>query len=393
MITVQEAKKLLQKHLIRGPKKISSLLESLGFFLAEDIFAPIDIPSFDNSAMDGYALSWSIEPTRKIKQDKVIQAGDSTSTSDSKEEAIRIFTGAPLPFGADTVIPQEWVTIDSDSLSFDTDKFKKGANVRIKGTQNKKGDRIATAGTLVTPGMVSLLASVGIAEVAIYKQPTVAVILTGNELQQVGQPLAEGKIYDANGPVLKAYLHQLGIEVTNMFFALDEPEALNKLIVETLDSHDILLLSGGISVGDYDFVKSGLLHAGVEELFYKVRQKPGKPLFAGQLDRKKWIFALPGNPASTLTCFNQYVKPCIQAWIGQEDTFKPNGTFPLAAAQNKPEGLTFFLKAKVEHEKVHILPGQESFNLISYGMANCFVEVDEQTTDLSAGDLVNVYYW
>jgi molybdopterin molybdotransferase len=393
MITVQEAKNLLQKHLIRGLKKNSPLLESLGFFLAEDIFAPIDIPSFDNSAMDGYALSWSSEPTRKLKQTIKIQAGDPTSTSVSSEEAVRIFTGAPLPHGTDTVIPQEWVVISSDRLTFDPDKFKKGSNARLRGAQNKKGDRIATAGTLITPGMVSLLASVGFAEVAIYKQPSVAVILTGNELQQVGQPLAEGKIYDANGPVLKAYLNQLGIDVANIFFALDEPEALNKLIVETLNSHDILLLSGGISVGDYDFVKSGLLQAGVEELFYKVRQKPGKPLFVGQLDREKWIFALPGNPASTLTCFNQYVKPCIQAWLGQDDTFKPQGTYPLVAAYAKPEGLTFFLKAKVEHEKVHILPGQESFNLISYGMANCFVEVDEQTTDLSAGNLVNVYYW
>jgi len=145
-------------------------------------------------------------------------------------------------------------------------------------------------------------------------------------------------------------------------------------------------------VGDYDYVKEGLQQAGVKELFYKVKQKPGKPLFVGQKEGQ-WIFALPGNPASTLTCFNQYVKPCIEAWMGKTEVWKPTGSFPLAEKFDKNASLTFFLKAKLENGKVTILPGQESFNLISYGSANCIAEISEEDQNLEQGSKVDLYEW
>jgi molybdopterin molybdotransferase len=393
MITVGVAKALIQEKFITGQKVKMLVQDALGFCLAEDVRAPLDVPSFDNSAMDGYAISWSEKKERILATGGLIQAGDQISSNPSPDSAVRIFTGAPIPQGTDTVIPQEWVSISDKKLSFDPSKFIRGSNVRYKGMQNRKGDVVATIGSPITPGMVGLLSSLGIAEVVVYNPPGVGIILTGNELQPVGNALAEGKIYDANGPVLHAYLKQMGIRDITLKQVMDDAGQLNLLILEMLERCDILLISGGISVGDFDFVKKGLELAGVEEIFYKVRQKPGKPLFVGQLQGRKWVFALPGNPASTLTCFNQYVKPAIQAWLGKKTTFAPLGSFPLAEPFKKSADLTFFLKASLLDGKVHILPGQESFNLISYGSANCIAEVDEQTQLLNAGDLIKVYEW
>jgi molybdopterin molybdotransferase len=393
MISVSEAKKILNDHLILGKRIFVDLGAANGLVLAEDIFSPIDIPSFDNSAMDGYAICWQEDnPVRNLRPISKSKAGDMVVLTLDQNEAIRIFTGAPVPAGADTVIPQEWVKTENGQLVFDPEKFKKGANFRAKGAQNKSGDLIAKKGSPITPGMVGLLASVGMEKIPVYSPPAIGIILTGDELEEIGKPLAFGKIYNANGPILESYLHQLGIHAIQIGKAIDEPEKLQEKINDYLGKYDILILSGGISVGEYDYVKEGLHQAGVKELFYKVKQKPGKPLFVGQR-KNQWIFALPGNPASTLTCFNQYVKPCIEAWMGKTDIWKPSGTYPLADNFEKTTGLTFFLKAKLENEKVIILPGQESFNLISYGSANCISEVGEEVQFLEKGTKVNIYEW
>jgi molybdopterin molybdotransferase len=393
MISVSEAKKILNDHLITGKTTMVDLDNASGMFLAEDIFSPIDIPFFNNSAMDGYAICWqSGNYRRKVRSHFKSKAGDIQELILEENEAIRIFTGAPVPEGADTIIPQEWVKIEDDNLVFEGDKFKKGANFRGKGAQNKTGDLIAKKGSHISPGMIGLLASVGINRIPVHAASSVGIILTGDELEEIGNQLGFGKVYDANGPVLKSYLRQLGVKAVQVGKAIDEPEKLQEKITEYLEKYDILILSGGISVGDYDYVKEGLRKAGVKELFYKVKQKPGKPLFVGQKENQ-WIFALPGNPASTLTCFNQYVKPCIEAWMGKSDVWKPKGTYPLAGNFEKNAGLTFFLKAKLENGKVIILPGQESFNLISYGTANCIAEVSEDAVALSTGTKVNVYEW
>jgi molybdopterin molybdotransferase len=393
MISVSEAKKILQNNLILGKTILVDLENASGRYLAEDIFSPIDIPFFNNSAMDGYAIRWQEGQNRRnLRSQSKIKAGDMQELVLAEDEAIRIFTGAPVPAGADTIIPQEWVKIEEGQLVFDAEKFRKGANFRGKGAQNKTGDLIAKKSSHISPGMVGLLASVGINIVPVHAAPTIGIILTGDELEEIGNPLGFGKVYDANGPVMKSYLQKLGITEIHIGKAIDEPEKLQEKINEYLDKYNVLILSGGISVGDYDYVKEGLRKAGVKELFYKVKQKPGKPLFVGQKEGQ-WIFALPGNPASTLTCFNQYVKPCIEAWLGKTDVWKPSGSFPLADKFDKSPGLTFFLKAKLENGEVTVLPGQESFNLISYGTANCIAEIGEEVDFLEAGNKVNIYEW
>ena len=393
MISVEQAKDLLQANLILGKTTFLPLLDSRGLVLAADIFSPIDIPSFDNSAMDGYAICWEKgNGSRKLQSQSLMRAGETNRTALRADEAIRIFTGAPTPTGADTIIPQEYVRIDNGSIHFDWERFEKGANFRKTGAQNRQGDLIAEMGSVISPGMIGLLASVGIAEVPVYAPPKVGLLLTGDELVEVGSPLAFGKIYDANGPILHTYLKQLGFKDIRIEKSVDEPAQLQKTLNNMLAEVDVLIISGGISVGDYDYVKTGLEKEGIKELFYKVSQKPGKPLWIGKTDTQ-WVFALPGNPASTLTCFNQYVKPCLEAWMGHTNTFRALGSFPLQADFSKKGALTFFLKATLDKGSVEVLPGQESFNLIAYGKANGIAEIPKEVDFLPKGTPVKFYAW
>ena len=376
-----------------GKTEVLPLEESVGFYLAEDVNAPFDIPFFNNSAMDGYAIVWQDNhPFRKIRPETKIRAGEMEDFTIGEDEAIRIFTGAPVPNGADTIIPQEWVNIENDVFSFEINKFEKGANLRKKGAQNKKGDLIASKGAEITPGMIGLLASVGLEKIQVYSPPSVGIIVTGDELIDIGKTLGFGQVFDANGPVLKTYLQELGIKNMELTKSIDNPVQLQKTLDQYIQKFDVIIISGGISVGDYDFVKGSLEKAGVKELFYKVKQKPGKPLFAGQKDNQ-WIFALPGNPASTLTCFNQYVKPCLLHWMGKENPWEPLGYFPLQEDFRKKPGLSFFLKARLENGSIVTLPGQESFNLISYGTANCIAELNEEGDYFPSGTMVPIYLW
>ncbi|AFL84567.1 molybdenum cofactor synthesis domain protein [Belliella baltica DSM 15883] len=391
MISVNQAKSILQKHTPSAKSNILPLEKAIGLICTKDIHSPIAVPSFDNSAMDGYAISWDDqqEPWQVVSE---VAAGDGEFHVLQKGQASRIFTGAPIPKGADTVIPQEWVERDGNQITFDKSSFTRGSNVRLKGAQTEAGGIILKKGALINPGGIGLLASVGIAEIPVYSPPKVAVIITGNELQELGKPLSFGQIYNSNGPVLQSYLNTLGVEEVQSTQAIDEPHELQKAIENSLANADILILSGGISVGDYDYVKTGLTKAGVEELFYKIKQRPGKPLYVGILG-EKLIFALPGNPASVITCFNQYVKPSLLQYMGHKNSWQPTAKLPLAEPLKRKAGLTFFLKAKIENNQVHILTGQESFNLISFGAADCFAEVAEETEEMAAGSLINVYHW
>jgi molybdopterin molybdotransferase len=251
---------------------------------------------------------------------------------------------------------------------------------------------ILPEGTRITPGTLGLLASLGIEEVSVFAAPQVSIILTGDEVVELGQALQPGQIYNANGPALLGYLSQLGISDVKVYKVKDDSAEVIRVIGEALASADVLLLTGGISVGDYDFVKEGLAENGVETLFYKVKQKPGKPLLAG-IKGDKLIFALPGNPASVLTCFMQYVKPSLGQWMGNPAAWEQSISYPLAANWQKQAKLTVFLKARLVAGQVEVLPGQESFNLLSFGLADGLVEVGEQLFEVEAGTALPFYPW
>lgn len=391
MISVNKAREILSTHLKEGKIKTVALKKSLGSILAENVHSPIDVPSFDNSAKDGYVIKYH-EKGEEFQLKGEIQAGDISKFELSENQAARIFTGAKMPENADTVIPQEIVIVDENNnkISFPKEKIKTGSNVRYKGSQCRKGDLVVEKGTEISPGIIGLLASVGIAEIPVFPSPSVAYIITGNELKEIGSDLKEGEIYDSNGPMLEALLEKSGIKKITSFKAEDHKNALQQVINQALEENEVLLLSGGISVGDYDFVEECLKTAGVQELFYKVKQRPGKPFFAGKKE-EKWVFALPGNPASVFSCFNQFVKPCLQFLMGQKEVWKPQAMLPLQEDQKKKSGLTFFLKAKRENGKVKILSGQQSFNLQAFNQANCLVELEEESEMLKAGTPVKIY--
>ncbi len=391
IISVSEAKARLKHHIPKGPSSFCPIRLSNGKILAKGIVAPMDVPSFDNSAMDGYAIAWQDEgEIREVVG--LVAAGDSELKSLQKGEAVRIFTGAPIPPGADTVIQQEKIIRTGNRIQFERYEFRKGTSVRLRGAQCKKGDEILEAGSQINPGTIALLASLGISEIEVYDLPTIALIVTGNELREIGQELSPGQIYNSSGPAIQAYLATIGVNDIRIFHTEDDFEKVILTIREALKVCDFLLLTGGISVGDFDFVKDGLKENEVEEIFYKITQRPGKPLFAGK-KKGKVIFALPGNPASVLTCFLNYVKPSILQWAGHSDSWKPTLVLPLADIFTKSVNLTLFLKAKIENGKIKILPGQESFNLLSFGQADGLAEIPIESEFLESGTLVSFYWW
>uniref|UniRef100_UPI0040482280 molybdopterin molybdotransferase MoeA n=1 Tax=Algoriphagus sp. TaxID=1872435 RepID=UPI0040482280 len=390
-VAVQEAKEILKGLSLCGEKVQLPLQKASGFWTATPIHAPMQVPSFDNSGMDGYAFAWADGgDSRQLAQ--VVQAGTFPDFTLQPGTAVRIFTGAPVPKGADTIVQQEWVRVEGDRLFFELEKLIQGMNLRRAGSQCEQGQLILAEGTRITPGTLGLLASLGIEEVSVYAAPQVSIILTGDEVVEVGQALQPGQIYNANGPALVAYLSQLGITDVKVYKVKDEPKEVIRVIGEALAASDVLLLTGGISVGDFDFVKEGLAENGVETLFYKVKQKPGKPLLAG-VKGSKLVFALPGNPASVLTCFMQYVKPSLGQWMGNPAAWEQESRYPLATNWEKQVKLTVFLKARLVAGQVEVMPGQESFNLLSFGSADGLIEIGEDQQSLKEGTLVPFYPW
>ncbi|MCH7409506.1 molybdopterin molybdotransferase MoeA [Belliella sp. DSM 111904] len=388
MISVQEAKSILKNTCPIGACELQDLNLAVDSITAKPIKASIETPAFDNAAMDGYGIAWSSDDNYQVVS--TIQAGSKKINNIASGQACRIFTGAKIPQGVDTIIPQELIKRKEDRIYFDKQRIQKGANIRLKGSQNRAGDTLIDQGVLITPGIMGLLASVGIDKVPVYRKPSIGIILTGNEIKTVGTELEEGEIYDANGPILKGFLRQLGINTVETVNLKDDEKLTSQTLVRFLASHDIIIVSGGISVGEYDFVKQGMDQAGVEELFYKVSQRPGKPFYAGA-NSGKLVFGLPGNPCAVFTCFSQYIKPSILQWMGHSDCWEPSGFLPLENTFSGKNGFTHFLKAKKSQNGVSILSGQESFNLIAYGKANVTVEIPAEHTIKAVGDRVAYY--
>ena len=389
MISVSESIEILKSNIQTLGIEKRQLLDSMGCVLSSDVLARVNVPSFDNSAMDGYAICFESGSTEyQVKYN--IQAGDTHVYTLNENEAARIYTGAPVPKNANAVIQQEIVSLNGSNISFDIEKIKLGMNIRTIGSQCSQNQIIASQGVLVTPAILGLLASAGVFEVEVYKMPKVSVIITGNELQKPNHELEFGQIYNSNEFAIVGLLKSMGIIQIDTYQVIDELTEVEKTIQTALYQSDILIVTGGVSVGDFDFVKQALENNQVQALFYKVKQKPGKPLFVGK-KQDQWVFALPGNPAAVITCFNQYVKPSLLAISGRKNTFEPIAILPLKNSFKKAAGLTFFVKGKFDYQGVEILQGQESFNLLSFNAANCIVRIDESTELLEIGSFVEVY--
>ncbi|MDR7211122.1 gephyrin-like molybdotransferase Glp [Flavobacterium piscis] len=386
MIQVNEALAIVTENSSKMPIKKILVSKALGYVMAETIYSPITMPPFRQSAMDGYAFIYS----EKQQYDVIstLQAGDHSNIKLQLNEAVRIFTGAFVPKDADTVVMQERVMANENSILI-TRMPEQFANIRKKGEQISKDEVVFEANTLITPAAIGFLACLGITEIEVYKKPKVAILVTGNELVKPGKKLPKGKIYESNSVMLQAALRTIGVNKTKVFKVKDNLKATKKALKDILSKYDIVLISGGISVGDYDFVKEALLENEVEELFYKINQKPGKPMFFGRKN-ETLVFALPGNPASSLTNFYVYVHPAIKNRMGFSEIHLPKTIRKLNAEISNTSGKTLFLKALYDETNVTVLTGQSSAMLNTFATANCLLIVPENVENLKKGEFVTL---
>lgn len=384
MISVSTALSIISKTPFTPNLRTLLLKDANGLLLAEDIISNIHMPPFRQSAMDGYALLLHNKNSYQIVGE--VKAGDAVNYSLEPGQGIRIFTGARVPDNANTIVIQEKVNRSENTITIDSE-IHPNQNIRAVGEQIKKGDIALTKGTKLTPAGIGFLAGLGVTEVKVYVPPTVAIITTGNELITPGEKLKEGKIYESNSIQLETVLQQLHIKQIINYVVQDEYESTKETIQQAINNNDLVLISGGISVGDYDFVKEALSELHTEELFYKIKQKPGKPLFFGT-NNKTMIFALPGNPASSLTCFYIYVLPIIQKMMGITAIGLNRTTKLITKDFVKKGDRAQFLKAKVSGETVEILEGQSSAMLYTYAIANALVYIPENADSIEKGNTV-----
>jgi molybdopterin molybdotransferase len=369
MIQVSQALSIIEANTSKMPIQKIKVAKSLGFILAEAIYSPMDMPPFRQSAMDGYAFLHDGSSTFELAG--ISQAGDFLNMKTEKHQAIRILTGAFVPDDLDTVVMQEHTSRSGESLLINNMPVP-FANIRKKGEQIKEKALVLRSNTLINPAAIGFLACLGITEIKVFAKPKVAIVVSGNELVKLGNKLAEGKVYESNSLMLEAALHGIGIKKTKIFAVKDNLKATKKVLKACLSNFDIVLVSGGISVGDYDYVKEALLANRVEELFYKINQKPGKPLFFGK-KADALVFALPGNPASTLTSFYIYVYPALKISMGFAAAHLPEIKRKMTTSFENTSGKTLFLKAIYDDKNVRILGSQSSAMLNTFALANALI--------------------
>lgn len=387
MIAIDEAFSILSKTIFTLPQATISLENALRYVTAETILSPINMPPFRQSNMDGFALSLHHELTYEIVGE--IKAGDSKPIQLQPGQAVKIFTGAAVPDTAQAVIQIEKVSVNGNQL-FLQESVLPETNIRPLGSQIKKNEIALEKGTILTPAAIGFLAGLGFTAVKVYQKPTVGIVITGNELIPAGQPLAYGQVYESNAIMLQTALMEAHYNQVQVYQVDDHFDNTKSILEKAIQAHDVVLVSGGISVGDYDFVGQALQSLDVETLFYKVNQKPGKPLMAGNLN-DTIIFALPGNPAASLTCFYVYVKPTLEQLSGIKTDYQATIQKPLTHDYPVNNSRSQFLKARLSDDAVTILSHQDSSMLDSFALANALVSVPNGNYDLRQGDKVAVY--
>lgn len=384
MISVQEALTQVEAEARPlMPKKVK-LSKALGLVLAENIHSPINMPPFRQSNMDGYALNAHNENTYSVIGE--VKAGDAPSILLKPGEAVRVFTGAMVPDSANTVVMQETVLLLGDTITIDS-QLQPGANIRNEGEQAKKGDLVLSSGCILNEAALGFLATLGFTKIKVFPGPKVAIVTTGNELQKAGTKLKPGKVFESNSLMLEMALNRVGVEEVSVFKVKDDFFKTYKAIQQALKKADVVLISGGISVGDYDFVEEALLYSKVTPVFYKVNQKPGKPLWFGKKG-KRYVFALPGNPASGLTCFYVYALPLLKKLMGHEKIHLPQLTAKASEALNNATGKHLFLKGIVENGEAKVLGGQASSMLNSYAVSNALICIPSDVKTVKKGSKV-----
>lgn len=356
--------------------------EAVGRVLARSVASPIDVPGFDRSAMDGWALrsADTVEPPARLRVVGEVPAGAAGQVTVGPGEAARIFTGGAIPAGADAVEQQERVTAHGGGIEL-ADPVPAGRHVRRRGEDVDAGTTLMRAGEPVGVQSLTALAAAGLATVPVHRPARVAILLTGDELVPPGRALGPGQIHETSGVTLRSLAQRAGAEVLDLGTAPDDGAAIANRVGLGLQRADVLLVAGGVSVGEHDHVKAALAGAGVEELFWGVRIKPGKPLFCGRREGR-WAFGLPGNPLSGVCSFLVFVEPLLRRLHGEpaaeERRIRMRTTAPLRAA----EGRTTYLTARFGPDGATPTSQQGSAMTLALAQADGFLIADR---DVPAG--------
>ncbi len=390
-MSVAQARQFIQQFLspVIETENLATI-QALGRVLATDIVSPSNVPNHNNSAMDGYAFKYS-EGIKIIKIIGTAFAGKAFNGVVNAGECVKIMTGAVIPQGADTVVMQERIAIKSDCITL-LEVPVKGANVRLAGEDLKVGQTVLAKGHVLKPADLGLIASLGVGEVSVFRKLKVAFFSTGDELVGVGKTLETGQIYDSNRYTIFGMLSRLGAQISDLGVVPDKPDLLEKTLLKAAKENDVVITSGGVSVGEADFMK-GLLAKHGQVLFWKINMKPGRPLAYGKVGNSHY-FGLPGNPVSAMVTFYQFVREALICLMGSVAKPLPMFKVECMEAIKKATGRTEFQRGILFETdgiwKVKPLPNQGSGVLSSMSAANCFIVLDDKTGNCEAGKMVNV---
>ncbi len=394
MIKFSEAFKVVMSNVFRTKTEKVELLESIWSILAEDVISDIDMPPFDKSAMDGYACrAEDIENELEIIE--TIPAGYAPKKKIGVSECSKIMTGAMIPQGADCVIiieetelsPSGKVNFTGNISSFISGNSKR--NICFKAEDIKKGDKLLAKGTPIKPQHIAVLATAGYAKVKVAVQPKVGIITTGSELVEPGEKLSKSKIRNSNGHQLTAQVLNVGAVPSYYGIVADEENEITQVITQALSENDIVLISGGVSMGDFDFVPACLKKNGIKILFDKVAIQPGKPINFG-IGKNKACFGMPGNPVSTFMQFELLVKPFIYAMMGAE--FKPE-IFPVLTGKRISRhnaSREAVIPVRLDNGKVYPLEYHGSAHINAIALSNCVISIPIGVKEIAEGTLVDV---
>jgi molybdopterin molybdotransferase len=396
-MSVARARLFIKQFLNPGNQtEILPLRESIGRILADDIFSSVNVPNYDNSAMDGYAFNAediNINSPTKLIVIGTILAGKAFDKKVERGQCVRIMTGGMMPNGADTVIMQEKTKVDDDYIIF-SEIPKPKMNVRYAGEDLQMGHCVLTSGHMIRAADLGLLASLGISEISVYRKLKVAFFSTGDELASLGENLKIGQVYDSNRYSLYGMLSDLDVEIIDMGAIPDNPELLERTLLSAAEQASVVITSGGVSVGEADYMKLLLAKHG-QVMFWKIAMKPGRPLAYGKIGHAHY-FGLPGNPVAVMVTFYQFVREALLILMGQGSP-APLPIFNVVCTENikKQTGRTEFQRGVLFPDidgtwKVKPTGAQGSAILSSMSLANCFIVLDETVGNLEAGSMVAV---
>ena len=388
MISIEEARKRLLAALSNFGEEILPLSQAAGRQLSTPVLAPVSHPPFDQSAMDGYAFRSADAESASLQVIGEVPAGAPPQLQVGAGQAARIFTGAQVPAGADTVVMQEWTRREGDQVFLEKTPAAK-ANIRYAGEQIKSGAEALAAGYVLDPAAIGLLASLGIREVAVRKKARISISVTGSEFAESAADLQQGKIFESNGVMLSAALRNKGFEA-QYEICIDQKELLSKRIREESSKNDLLILTGGVSVGKYDFTRECLEENGFEVIFHKVNQKPGKPILFAKKGNVA-AFGLPGNPRAVMIAWYEFVLPWLRASGGHPQPFPHKVHLPIAHDYRIKGGRTEILAGVFGPEGVEVLPAQGSHMLQSLSKADALLLLPLEPGTFSKGQMVEVH--